>query len=183
MVKEDELHVDVEPRKLPSPPPAGNLTVNVTFPEDKDLRGIRSVDLQAKNCINNQDVFSVSNLSLKRSSGNEGYNGKFKIGAKTVPPCDFYLKCSIKNEVWKTEEIKRNEKSVTVTFFKIHRPFTDRYRRPLVCVLVTMMALVLGGLSFVLYNKSRNKNEQETAQQEVFTRQDAYNFMNNVGQK
>lgn len=183
LVKEDELHVDVEPRKLPSPPPAGNLTVNVTFPEDKDLRGIRSVDLQAKNCINNQDVFSVSNLSLKRSSGNEGYNGKFKIGAKTVPPCDFYLKCSIKNEVWKTEEIKRNEKSVTVTFFKIHRPFTDRYRRPLVCVLVTMMALVLGGLSFVLYNKSRNKNEQETAQQEVFTRQDAYNFMNNVGQK
>lgn len=183
LVKEDELHVDVEPRKLPSPPPAGNLTVNVTFPEDKDLRGIRSVDLQAKNCINNQDVFSVSNLSLKRSSENEGYNGKFKIGAKTVPPCDFYLKCSIKNEVWKTEEIKRNEKSVTVTFFKIHRPFTDRYRRPLVCVLVTMMALVLGGLSFVLYNKSRNKNEQETAQQEVFTRQDAYNFMNNVGQK
>ena len=183
LVKEDELHVDVEPRKLPSPPPAGNLTVNVTFPEDKDLRGIRSVDLQAKNCINNQDVFPVSNLSLKRSSENEGYNGKFKIGAKTVPPCDFYLKCSIKNEVWKTEEIKRNEKSVTVTFFKIHRPFTDRYRRPLVCVLVTMMALVLGGLSFVLYNKSRNKNEQETAQQEVFTRQDAYNFMNNVGQK
>lgn len=57
LVKEDELHVDVEPRKLPSPPPAGNLTVNVTFPEDKDLRGIRSVDLQAKNCINNQDVF------------------------------------------------------------------------------------------------------------------------------
>lgn len=183
LVKEDELHVDVEPRKLPSPPPAGNLTVNVTFPEDKDLRGIRSVDLQAKNCINNQDVFSVSNLSLKRSSENEGYNGKFKIGAKTVPPCDFYLKCSIKNEVWKTEEIKRNEKSVTVTFVKIHRPFTDRYRRPLVCVLVTMMALVLGGLSFVLYNKFRNENEQETAQQEVFTRQDAYNFMDNVGRK
>lgn len=183
LVKEDELHVDVEPRKLPSPPPAGNLTVNVTFPEDKDLRGIRSVDLQAKNCINNQDVFSVSNLSLKRSSENEGYNGKFKIGAKTVPPCDFYLKCSIKNEVWKTEEIKRNEKSVTVTFVKIHRPFTDRYRRPLVCVLVTMMALVLGGLSFVLYNKLRNENEQETAQQEVFTRQDAYNFMDNVGRK
>lgn len=183
LVKEDELHVDVEPRKLPSPPPAGNLTVNVTFPEDKDLRGIRSVDLQAKNCINNQDVFSVSNLSLKRSSENEGYNGKFKIGAKTVPPCDFYLKCSIKNEVWKTEEIKRNEKSVTVTFVKIHRPFTDRYRRPLVCVLVTMMALVLGGLSFVLYNIFRNENEQETAQQEVFTRQDAYNFMDNVGRK
>uniref|UniRef100_UPI00402710CA hypothetical protein n=2 Tax=Prevotella sp. TaxID=59823 RepID=UPI00402710CA len=183
LVEEDELHVDVEPRKLPSPPPAGYLTVNVTFPEDKDLRGIRSVDLQAKNCINNQDVFSVSPLSLKRSSENEGYNGKFKIGAKTVPPCDFYLKCSIKNEVWKTEEIKRNEKSVTVAFVKTHRPFTERYRKPLVCVLVTMMALVLGGLSFVLYNnKLRNENEQENAQQEVFTRQAAYNFMNDVGQ-
>lgn len=183
LVEEDELHVEVEPRELPSPPPADELKVKVIFPEDKDLGGISYVDLQAKNCINNQDVFSVSNLLLKRSSEKEGYNGMFKIRAKNVPPCDFYLKCSIKNEVWKTEEIKRNEKSVTVTFFKIHRPFTDRYRRPLVCVLVTMMALVLGGLSFVLYNKSRNKNEQETAQQEVFTRQDAYNFMNNVGQK
>lgn len=169
LVKEDELHVDVEPRKLPSPPPAGNLTVNVTFPEDKDLRGIRSVDLQAKNCINNQDVFSVSNLSLKRSSENEGYNGKFKIGAKTVPPCDFYLKCSIKNEVWKTEEIKRNEKSVTVTFVKIHRPFTDRYRRPLVCVLVTMMALVLGGLSFVLYNRLSKEDDKPVAQKQELT--------------
>lgn len=169
LVKEDELHVDVEPRKLPSPPPAGNLTVNVTFPEDKDLRGIRSVDLQAKNCINNQDVFSVSNLSLKRSSENEGYNGKFKIGAKTVPPCDFYLKCSIKNEVWKTEEIKRNEKSVTVTFVKIHRPFTDRYRRPLVCVLVTMMALVLGGLSFVLYNTLSKEDDKPVAQKQELT--------------
>lgn len=169
LVKEDELHVDVEPRKLPSPPPASNLTVNVTFPEDKDLRGIRSVDLQAKNCINNQDVFSVSNLSLKRSSENEGYNGKFKIGAKTVPPCDFYLKCSIKNEVWKTEEIKRNEKSVTVTFVKIHRPFTDRYRRPLVCVLVTMMALVLGGLSFVLYNTLSKEDDKPVAQKQELT--------------
>ena len=159
LVKEDELHVDVEPRKLPSPPPAGNLTVNVTFPEDKDLRGIHSVDLQAKNCINNQDVFSVLNVSLKRSSENEGYNGKFKIPAKRVPPCDFYLKCSIKNEVWKTKKIKRNEKSVTVTFDKIDRPFTDRYRKPLVCVLVTMMALVLGGLSFVLYPNNKLSKE------------------------
>lgn len=46
-----------------------------------------------------------------------------------------------------------------------------------------MMALVLGGLSFVLYNKMNKGNEQENAQQEVFTRQDAYNFMNDVGQK
>ena len=169
LVKEDELHVDVEPRKLPSPPPAGNLTVNVTFPEDKDLRGIHSVDLQAKNCINNQDVFSVLNVSLKRSSGNEGYNGKFKIPAKRVPPCDFYLKCSIKNEVWKTKKIKRNEKSVTVTFDKIDRPFTDRYRKPLVCVLVTMMALVLGGLSFVLYNKLSKKDGKPVASKQEFT--------------
>lgn len=169
LVKEDELHVDVEPRKLPSPPPAGNLTVNVTFPEDKDLRGIHSVDLQAKNCINNQDVFSVLNVSLKRSSENEGYNGKFKIPAKRVPPCDFYLKCSIKNEVWKTKKIKRNEKSVTVTFDKIDRPFTDRYRKPLVCVLVTMMALVLGGLSFVLYNKLSKVDDKPVAQKQEFT--------------
>lgn len=169
LVKEDELHVDVEPRKLPSPPPAGNLTVNVTFPEDKDLRGIHSVDLQAKNCINNQDVFSVLNVSLKRSSENEGYNGKFKIPAKRVPPCDFYLKCSIKNEVWKTKKIKRNEKSVTVTFDKIDRPFTERYRKPLVCVLVTMMALVLGGLSFVLYNKLSKVDGKPVASKQEFT--------------
>ena len=183
MVEEDELHVEVEPRELSSRPPADELKVKVIFPEDKDLGGISYVDLQAKNSINNQDVFSVSNLLLKRSSETEGYNGKFKIRAKNVPPCDFYLKCSIKNEVWKTKEIKRNEKLVTVTFFKIHRPFTDRYKKPLVCVLATMMALILGGLSFVLYNNLRNENEQETALQEVFTRQDAYNFMNNVGQK
>ncbi len=179
LVKEDELHVDVEPRKLPSPPPAGNLTVNVTFPEDKDLRGIHSVDLQAKNCINNQDVFSVLNVSLKRSSENEGYNGKFKIPAKRVPPCDFYLKCSIKNEVWKTKKIKRNEKSVTVTFDKIHRPFTDRYRKPLVCVLVTMMALVLGGLSFVLYNQLNNETSP-TTEKETFTEKDVKPFLSEV---
>ena len=183
LVKEDELHVEVEPRELSSRPPADELKVKVIFPEDKDLGGISYVDLQAKNSINNQNVFSVSNLLLKRSSETEGYNGKFKIRAKNVPPCDFYLKCSIKNEVWKTKEIKRNEKLVTVTFFKIHRPFTDRYKKPLVCVLATMMALILGGLSFVLYNNLRNENEQETALQEVFTRQDAYNFMNNVRQE
>lgn len=183
LVEEDELHVEVEPRELSSRPPADELKVKVIFPEDKDLGGISYVDLQAKNCINNQDVFSVSNLLLKRSLEKEGYNGKFKIRAKNVPPCDFYLTCSIKNEVWKTGEIKPNQKSVEATFDKPHRPFTDRYRKPLVCVLVTMMALVLGGLSFVLYNRLRNENEQETAQQEVFTRQDAYNFMDNVERK
>ena len=168
-LNERGLQVKVTQRNWFSLSPAGNLTVNVTFPEDKDLEGIRYVDLQAKNCINNQDVFSVSNLLLKRSSEKEGYNGKFKIRAKNVPPCDFYLKCSIKNEVWKTGEIKPNQKSVTVTFFKIHRPFTDRYKKPLVCVLVTMMALVLGGLSFVLYNKLSKKDDKQVAQKQEFT--------------
>lgn len=168
LVEEDELHVEVEPRELSSRPPADELKVKVIFPEDKDLGGISYVDLQAKNCINNQDVFSVSNLLLKRSSEKEGYNGMFKIRAKNVPPCDFYLKCSIKNEVWKTGEIKPNQKSVTVTFVKIHRPFTDRYRKPLVCVLATLMALVLGGLSFVLYNKCK-EDDKPVAQKQEFT--------------
>ena len=168
-LNERGLQVKVTQRNWFSLSPAGNLTVNVTFPEDKDLEGIRYVDLQAKNCINNQDVFSVSNLLLKRSSEKEGYNGKFKIRAKNVPPCDFYLKCSIKNEVWKTGEIKPNQKSVTVTFFKIHRPFTDRYKKPLVCVLVTMMALVLGGLSFVLYNRLSKEGDKQVAQKQEFT--------------
>lgn len=167
LVEEDELHVEVEPRELSSRPPADELKVKVIFPEDKDLGGISYVDLQAKNCINNQDVFSVSNLLLKRSLEKEGYNGKFKIRAKNVPPCDFYLKCSIKNEVWKTGEIKPNQKSVTVTFVKIHRPFTDRYRKPLVCVLATLMALVLGGLSFVLYNNK--EDDKPVAQKQEFT--------------
>ena len=180
LVEEDELHVEVEPRELPSPPPADELKVKVIFPEDKDLGGISYVDLQAKNCINNQDVFSVSNLLLKRSSEKEGYNGMFKIRAKNVPPCDFYLKCSIKNEVWKTGEIKPNQKSVTVTFVKIHRPFTDRYRKPLVCVLVTMMALVLGGLSFVLYNKLSNDDKQGVAGQGDFTEERIVLFLHDV---
>lgn len=169
LVEEDELHVEVEPRELSSRPPADELKVKVIFPEDKDLGGISYVDLQAKNCINNQDVFSVSNLLLKRSSEKEGYNGMFKIRAKNVPPCDFYLKCSIKNEVWKTGEIKPNQKSVTVTFVKIHRPFTDRYRKPLVCVLATLMALVLGGLCFVLYNKLSKDDDKPVAQKQEFT--------------
>lgn len=180
---EDELRVKVAPRKRPSPVPVGNLTVNVTFPENKDLRGISSVVLQAKNCTDHKEVLSPKSVPLKRGTHSKSHKGFFIIEAKNIPPCDFYLKCSIKNEVWKTGEIKPNQKSVTVTFVKIHRPFTDRYRKPLVCVLVTMMALVLGGLSFVLYNKLNKGNEQENAQQEVFTRQDAYNFMNNVGQK
>lgn len=180
---EDILRVEVAQRKRPNPAPAGKLTVHVTFPEDKDLRGISSVALQAKNWIDHKEELSLKSVPLKRGTHSKSHKGSFIIEAKDIPLFDFYLTCSIKNEVWKTGKIKPNQKSVTVTFDKIHRPFTDRYKKPLVCVLATMMALILGGLSFVLYNELRNENEQETALQEVFTRQDAYNFMNNVGQK
>lgn len=180
---EDILRVEVAQRKRPNPAPAGKLTVHVTFPEDKDLRGISSVALQAKNWIDHKEELSLKSVPLKRGTHSKSHKGSFIIEAKDIPLFDFYLTCSIKNEVWKTGKIKPNQKSVTVTFDKIHRPFTDRYKKPLVCVLATMMALILGGLSFVLYNILRNENEQETALQEVFTRQDAYNFMNNVGQK
>lgn len=180
---EDILRVEVAQRKRPNPAPAGKLTVHVTFPEDKDLRGISSVALQAKNWIDHKEELSLKSVPLKRGTHSKSHKGSFIIEAKDIPLFDFYLTCSIKNEVWKTGKIKPNQKSVTVTFDKIHRPFTDRYKKPLVCVLATMMALILGGLSFVLYNTLRNENEQETALQEVFTRQDAYNFMNNVGQK
>ena len=177
LVEEDELHVEVAQRKRPSPVPAGNLTVNVTFPEDKDLRGIRSVDLQAKNCIDHKVVLPQKRVRLDRVAHPKSHKGSFTIMAKYIPPFDFYLTCSIKNEVWKTDEIKPNQKSVEATFFKIHRPFTERYRKPLVCVLVTMMALVLGGLSFVLYNKSE---KQEIAQQEGFTEDKIDSFLHDV---
>lgn len=169
LVEEDELHVTVEPRKLPSRPPAGNLTVNVTFLEDKDLRGISSVDLQAKNCIDHKEVLHPQNVRLERGTHSKSHKGSFIIKAKSIPPFDFYLTCSIKNEVWKTGKIKPNQKSVTVTFVKIHRPFTERYRKPLVCVLVAMMALVLGGLSFVLYNKLSKKDGKPVASKQEFT--------------
>ncbi len=169
LVEEDELHVEVAQRKRPSPVPAGNLTVNVTFPEDKDLRGIRSVDLQAKNCIDHKVVLPQKRVRLDRVAHPKSHKGSFTIMAKYIPPFDFYLTCSIKNEVWKTDEIKPNQKSVEATFFKIHRPFTERYRKPLVCVLVTMMALVLGGLSFVLYNKLSKEDGKPVASKQEFT--------------
>lgn len=169
LVEEDELHVEVAQRKRPSPVPAGNLTVNVTFPEDKDLRGIRSVDLQAKNCIDHKVVLPQKRVRLDRVAHPKSHKGSFTIMAKYIPPFDFYLTCSIKNEVWKTGEIKPNQKSVEATFFKTHRPFTERYRKPLVCVLVTMMALVLGGLSFVLYNKWSKEDDKPVAQKQEIT--------------
>lgn len=166
---EDELRVKVAQRKRPSPVPAGKLTVHVTFPEDKDLRGISSVALQAKNCTDHKEVLSPKSVRLKRGTHSKSHKGSFIIEAKDIPQFDFYLTCSIKNEVWKTGEIKPNQKSVTVTFDKIQRPFTDRYRKPLVCVLVTMMALVLGGLSFVLYNELIKEDDKPVAQKQELT--------------
>lgn len=179
-LNERELQVKVTQRKRLFPSPAGNLTVNVTFPEDKDLRGISSVDLQAKNCIDHKEVLHPQNVRLERGTHSKSHKGSFIIKAKSIPPFDFYLTCSIKNEVWKTGKIKPNQKSVTVTFVKIHRPFTERYRKPLVCVLVAMMALVLGGLSFVLYNNFSKENEQEIARQEGFTEDNIAPFLQKV---
>ena len=179
-LNERGLQVKVTQRKRLSPSPAGNLIVNVTFREDKDLRGISSVDIQAKNCTDHKDVLRPKSVRLERGTHSKSHKGSFIIEAKSIPPFDFYLTCSIKNEVWKTGEIKPNQKSVTVTFVKIHRPFTERYRKPLVFVLVTMMALVLGGLSFVLYNKLSKENEQEIARQEGFTEDNIAPFLQKV---
>lgn len=177
----DILHVEVAQRKRPSPVPAGKLTVYVTFPEDKDLRGIRSVDLQAKVSTDHRPLFRKDGVSVKWYSKEKCYKGICNIQNNEVPSFPFFFVYSNQKADWKSNEISPTQ--TVATFDKPHRPFTDRYRKPLVCVLVTMMALVLGGLSFVLYNRLRNENEQETAQQEVFTRQDAYNFMDNVGRK
>ena len=168
-LNERGLQVEVTQRKRLFPSPAGNLTVNVTFPEDKDLRGISSVDLQAKNCIDHKEVLHPQSVRLERGTHSKSHKGSFIIKAKSIPPFDFYLTCSIKNEVWKTGEIKPNQKSVEATFFKTHRPFTERYRKPLVCVLVTMMALVLGGLSFVLYNKLSEEDDKQVATKQELT--------------
>ena len=177
---EDILRVDVAQRKWPSPVPAGKLTVYVTFPEYKDLRGIRSVDLQAKNCTDHKEVLSPKSVPLKRGTHSKSHKGFFIIEAKDIPLFDFYLTCSIKNEVWKTGKIKPNRKSVEATFFKPHRPFTERYRKPLVCVLVTMMALVLGGLSFVLYNKLSEDDKQGVVGQGDFTEESIEPFLHDV---
>ena len=178
-LNERGLQVKVTQRKRLFPSPAGNLTVNVTFPEDKDLRGIRSVDLQAKNCTDHKVVLPQKRVRLERVAHPKSHKGSFTIMAKDIPPFDFYLTCSIKNEVWKTDEIKPNQKSVKATFDKTHRPFTERCRKPLVCVLVTMMALVLGGLSFVLYNRLDEETDP-TNEQRTITEKDVEPFLSEV---
>ena len=168
-LNERGLQVKVTQRKRLSPSPAGNLIVNVTFREDKDLRGISSVDIQAKNCTDHKDVLRPKSVRLERGTHSKSHKGSFIIEAKSIPPFNFYLTCSIKNEVWKTGEIKPNQKSVEATFFKPHKPFTERYRKSLVCVLVAMMALVLGGLSFVLYNNLSKEDDKPVATKQELT--------------
>ena len=168
-LNERGLQVKVTQRKRLSPSPADNLIVNVTFREDKDLRGISSVDIQAKNCTDHKDVLRPKSVRLERGTHSKSHKGSFIIEAKSIPPFNFYLMCSIKNEVWKTGEIKPNQKSVEATFFNTHKPFTERYRKSLVCVLVAMMALVLGGLSFVLYNRLSKEDDKPVATKQELT--------------
>lgn len=179
-LNERGLQVKVTQRKRLSPSPAGNLIVNVTFREDKDLRGISSVDIQAKNCTDHKDVLRPKSVRLERGTHSKSHKGSFIIEAKSIPPFKFYLTCSIKNEVWKTGEIKPNQKSVEATFFKTHKPFTERYRKSLVCVLVAMMALVLGGLSFVLYNMSKEDDKPVATKQELTPKEKAEPSLSDV---
>lgn len=174
----DILHVEVAQRKRPSPVPAGKLTVYVTFPEDKDLRGIRSVDLQAKVSTDHRPLFRKDGVSVKWYSKEKCYKGICNIQNNEVPSFPFFFVYSNQKADWKSNEISPTQ--TVATFDKPHRPFTDRYRKPLVCVLVTMMALVLGGLSFVLYNKLSNDDKQGVAGQGDFTEERIVLFLHDV---
>lgn len=175
---EDILRVEVAQRKRPSPVPAGKLTVYVTFPEDKDLRGIRSVDLQAKVSTDHRPLFRKDGVSVKWYSKERCYKGTCDIQNNEVPGFNFFFVYSNQKADWKSNEISPTQ--TVATFDKTDRPFTERYRKPLVCVLVTMMALVLGGLSFVLYNKLSKQNEQEIVRQEGSTENNIAPFLQKV---
>lgn len=165
---EDELHVKVAQRKRPSPVPAGKLTVHVIFPEDKDLRGIRSVDLQAKVSSDHRPLFRKDGVSVKWCSKEKCYKGICNIQNNEDQGYRFFFAYSNQKADWKSNEISTIQKKPVATFDKTDRPFTERYRKPLVCVLVTMMALVLGGLSFVLYNRwSKEDGKPVASKQEI----------------
>lgn len=166
---EDELHVEVAQRKRPSPVPAGKLTVHVIFPEDKDLRGIRSVDLQAKVSTDHRPLFRKDGVSVKWYSEEKCYKGICNIQNNEDQGYRFFFAYSNQKADWKSNEISTTQKKPVATFEKKDRPFTDRYRKPLVCVLVTMMALVLGGLSFVLYNNLSKEDDKPVAQKQELT--------------
>lgn len=175
-----ELRVTVVPKERSIPAPAGNLTVKVGFSEDKDLKDKCSVDLQVINSSDGKSLYSEKGVVLKWNSQTKKYEGSFVIERKNVSPFAFFLTCSTKNKDWRTDKIiaRDNLKKVDADFSEEPRPFTERYRKSLVCVLVAMMALVLGGLSFVLYNKWSEK--QEIAQQEGFTEESIEPFLHDV---
>lgn len=175
---EDELRVKVAQRKRPSPAPAGKLTVHVIFLEDKDLRGIRSVDLQAKTSTDHRTLFRKDGVFVKWYSKEKKYRGKCDIQNNEDPGFSFFFTYSNQKADWKSNEISPTQ--TVATFEKTDRPFTERYRKPLVCVLVTMMALVLGGLSFVLYNKLSNDDKQGVAGQGDFTEKRIVLFLHDV---
>ena len=177
---EDELHVEVAQRKRPSPVPAGKLTVHVIFPEDKDLRGIRSVDLQAKVSTDHRPLFRKDGVSVKWCSKEKCYKGICNIQNNEDQGYRFFFAYSNQKADWKSNEISPTQKKTVATFEKKDRPFTDRYRKPLVCVLVTMMALVLGGLSFVLYNKWSEDDKQGVTGQGDFTEESIEPFLHKV---
>ena len=177
---EDELHVEVAQRKRPSPVPAGKLTVHVIFPEDKDLRGIRSVDLQAKVSTDHRPLFRKDGVSVKWYSEEKCYKGICNIQNNEDQGYRFFFAYSNQKADWKSNEISTTQKKPVATFEKKDRPFTERYRKPLVCVLVSMMALVLGGLSYVLYNKWSKDDKQGVVGQGDFTKESIEPFLNNV---
>lgn len=166
---EDILRVEVAQRKRPSPVPAGKLTVHVIFREDKDLRGIRSVDLQAKVSTDHRPLFRKDGVSVTWCPKERCYKGTCDIQNNEDQGYRFFFAYSNQKADWKSNEISTTQKKTVATFDKTDRPFTDRYRKPLVCVLVTMMALVLGGLSFVLYNKLSKEDDKPVAQKQELT--------------
>ena len=176
----DILRVKVAQRKRSNPAPAGKLTVHVIFPEDKDLRGIRSVDLQAKASTDPRTLFRKDGVSVTWYPKEKCYKGTCNIQNNVDPGFSFVFVYSNQKADWKSNEISTTEKKPVATFEKIDRPFTDRYRKPLVCVLVTMMALVLGGLSFVLYNKLSNDDKQGVVGQGDFTEESIEPFLHDV---
>ena len=177
-----ELRVTVVPKERSIPAPAGNLTVKVGFSEDKDLKDKCSVDLQVINSSDGKSLYSEKGVVLKWNSQTKKYEGSFVIDRKDVSPFAFFLTCSTKNKDWRTDKIiaRDNLKKVDADFSEEPRPFTDRYRKPLVCVLVIMMALVLGGLSFVLYNKLSEDDQQGVAGQGDFTEKSIEPFLHDV---
>lgn len=170
-----ELRVTVVPKERSIPAPAGNLTVKVGFSEDKDLKDKCSVDLQVINLSDGKSLYSEKGVVLKWNSQTKKYEGSFVIERKNVSPFAFFLTCSTKNKDWRTDKIiaRDNLKKVDADFSEEPRPFTERYRKSLVCVLVTMMALVLGGLSYVLYKKLSEDDKQVATKQELTPKEKA----------